>query len=235
MNQEYPMRINKYLAKKNVCSRREADQFIAEGKVFLSGKKARLGDKVQENDEVEFSEVSKKNVYLAFWKPRGIATHSSERQEKDIQDIFKYKTKVYPVGRLDKDSEGLIILTNDGRITDPLLNPESFHEKEYIVEVDREISPSFLLHMSEGVELPDGYKTRKCQVEKIGRTTFSIILTEGKKRQIRRMCEKLERRVLSLKRVRVMNVLLGELKPGQARELKGEEKEKFLENIFKQA
>ena len=233
MAKDFPVRINKYLATQGICSRREADGFVAEGKVLINGKKAKLGDKVFEDDQVELLGTSKENVYLAFWKPRGIATHSSDKKEKDIQDIFKYKTKVYPVGRLDKESEGLIILTNDGRITDPLLNPESSHEKEYVVEVDREISPSFIRHMGEGVELPDGYMTRPCRVEKIGRMAFSIILTEGKKRQIRRMCEKLGRKVVNLKRTRVMNILLENLQAGQFREITGQEKEKFINLLLK--
>jgi 23S rRNA pseudouridine2604 synthase len=229
--ENHSIRINKYLAEKGVCSRREADSFIKNGKVLINGKKARLGDKVSKDDKVEVIRASKDNVYLAFNKPRGIATHSSSKDEKDIQDIFRYRAKVYPVGRLDKESEGLIILTNDGRITGRLLDPEFFHEKEYVVLVDQEITPSFLHHMGEGVELPDGYITRECQVWKSNPKEFTIVLTEGKNRQIRKMCDKLGKRILRLRRTRIMNIQLGDLKVGTSREISGQEKEEFLKNL----
>ena len=230
------MRINKYLAKKNICTRRKADELIEKGKVTINGAPAVLGSKVLETDQVEVAENSlKKNslVYLAYNKPKGIATHSSQKNEKGIMDIFRFREKVYPVGRLDKDSRGLIILSNDGRIIDKLLNPDFYHKKEYVVEVDRKINQFFLKHMAEGVKLGDGYNTRKCQVEKINDNTFSIVLTEGKKRQIRKMCERLEGKVLDLKRTRIMNVELGDLRPGEYREIKGKELEIFLEKLFK--
>ncbi len=132
---------------------------------------------------------------------------------------------------MDKDSSGLIILTDDGRIIDRLLNPDFYHEKEYVVVVNREMSPSFLKHMAEGVQLDDGYLTRKCQIKKMNNFKFSIILTEGKKRQIRRMCERLDRRVMELERVRLINIHLGELRPGQYRKMKFQEKKAFLSEI----
>lgn len=233
--EEYPMRINKYLAKKNICTRRKADELIEKGKVTINGVPAVLGSKVLETDRVEVAKNSLKEnelVYLAYNKPKGVATHSSQKNEKGILDIFKYKEKVYPVGRLDKDSHGLIILSNDGRITDKLLNPDFYHEKEYVVEVDRKINPFFLKHMTEGVKLGDGYNTRKCQVKKMNDNTFSIVLTEGKKRQIRKMCERLERKVLDLKRIRIMNIELGDLRSKECREIKGKELEVFLEKLF---
>lgn len=235
--EEYPMRINKYLARKNVCARREADELIKKGRVLINGNLAVLGVKVLESDEVEIVRgVSKKKlVYLAYNKPRGIATHSSQKDEKGILDIFRYKERVYPIGRLDKDSQGLIILSNDGRITDKLLNPDFYHEKEYVVEVDRKIDLSFLKNMAEGVELEDGYVTRKCQARGIDDKTFSFILTEGKNRQIRKMCEKLERRVVSLTRIRIINIELGELKSGKCREIEGKEREVFLSKLFQTA
>lgn len=229
----YPMRINRYLALENVCSRREADVLIEQGKVTINGQMAVLGDKVSESDNVEvfLDGAEKELAYLAFNKPKGIITHSPQNGEKSIADILRYPQKVYPLGRLDKDSHGLIILTNDGRVTGKLLEPENFHEKEYVVKVDRDITPSFLKHMAEGVELDDGYKTREAKVKKIDERTFSIILTEGKKRQIRRMCESLGRNVIDLKRTRILNINLGEIKPGKFREITGGELEEFLKRI----
>jgi 23S rRNA pseudouridine2604 synthase len=230
----YPMRINKYLAFKNFCTRREADEIIRKGQVKINGRLAVLGDKILEQDNVEIDAETfkdKKYIYFAFNKPRGIITHSPQGKEKSIEQIFKFSEKVFPVGRLDKDSSGLIILTNDGRITDKLLNPDFYHEKEYIVKVDREMSPSFLKHMEEGVVLGDGYKTRKCVIKKIDNFIFSIILTEGKKHQIRKMCERLDRSVRDLKRVRIMNIELGNLPQGQSRKIEGQEQAEFLAQI----
>ena len=227
------MRINRYLALENVCSRREADELIKEGKVTINGRVAVLGDKVIESDNVEvFLEGDEKElVYYAFNKPQGIITHSPQHGEKSIENITKFPQKVYPVGRLDKDSHGLIILTNDGRVTGKLLSPENFHEKEYTVKIDRAITPSFLKHMEEGVMLDDGYKTQPAKTKKINDFTFSIILTEGKKRQIRRMCESLGRNVTDLKRMRILNIKLGEIKPGKYRNIEGRELKEFLKEI----
>lgn len=229
----YPMRINRYLAKQNVSSRREADELILAGKVRINGRVAVLGDKVLESDNVEvfLNESEKELVYFAYNKPRGIITHSPQHGEKSIENVTKFPQKVYPVGRLDKDSYGLIILTNDGRVTGKLLSPENFHEKEYIVKVDREMTPSFLKHMEEGVILDDGYRTRPAEVKKINEFTFSITLTEGKKRQIRKMCEKLGRSVTDLKRVRILNIRLGDIKSGKFREINGQELDEFLSKI----
>lgn len=230
----FPIRINKYLAYNNFCTRREADEIIKSGRVKVNGKTATLGYQVLEKDDVTIEKDNRKNkklVYLAYNKPRGIVTHSPQKGEKSIEDIFKFSQKVFPVGRLDKDSHGLIILTNDGRVTDRLLNPDHYHEKEYIVSVDRTISPGFIKNMASGVIIDDGYKTRNCEVKKIDELSFLIVLTEGKKRQIRRMCEKLERKVLDLKRVRIMNIKLKSLKAKESREIKGEEKEILLKSI----
>lgn len=231
--ENFPMRINRYLAQKNVSSRREADVLISEGKVYINGRKAILGDKVNEDDNVEvfLNETEKELVYYAYNKPRGIITHSPQHGEKSIENVARFPHKVYPVGRLDKDSYGLIIMTNDGRVTGKLLSPENFHEKEYIVKVDREMTPSFLKHMAEGVTIDDGYRTRPAEVKKINEFTFSIILTEGKKRQIRRMCEKLGRNVTDLRRIRILNIRLGDIKPGKFREIIGKELEGFLNSI----
>jgi 23S rRNA pseudouridine2604 synthase len=230
----FPIRINKYLAYNNFCTRREADEIIKSGRVKINERLAVLGDKVQAEDNVTIDKDIRRNkelVYLAFNKPRGVVTHSPQKGEKSIEDILKYSQRVFPVGRLDKDSHGLIILTNDGRVTDRLLNPDHEHEKEYIVEVDRAISPGFIKNMSEGVILDDGYKTKIAEVKKIDDLTFSIILTEGKKRQIRRMCEKLERAVLDLKRKRIMNIELGKLKSREFRKIESKELEDLLKSI----
>jgi len=227
----YPIRINKYLALKNICSRREADKFISEKKVLINNRMAVLGDQVNENDCVKIKELDKKNVYLAYNKPRGIVTHSPQKGEKSIEQVFKFPSRVFPLGRLDKDSHGLIILTNDGRITDKLLNPDGYHEKEYRVKIDKKITPSFIREMSGGVVLDDGYKTRPCQAKKIDDFSFSIILTEGKKRQIRRMCESLGKTVLDLRRDRIMNIKLTGLRSGKHREIKESELAELLRNI----
>lgn len=227
----YPMRINKYLAMKRIASRREADKFIEQRKVMINGRVAVLGDKVNEGDVVETKDLNKRNVYLAFNKPKGIITHSPQGEEKEISEIIKYPKEVFALGRLDKDSQGLIILTNDGLITDRLLNPENAHEKEYVVMTDKSISSEFLRIMKKGVKLDDGYITKKCSIAKLADRTFSIILTEGKKRQIRRMCESLGYRVMDLKRIRIMNIELGKLKSGELREIKGKELEEFLKEL----
>ncbi len=229
----YPMRINKYLAHKNIATRREADELIVAGKVKINGKLAVLGDKVNEKDKVIVDKKIRDTefAYLAYNKPAGIMTHSPQGQNRSIEDIISFQQKVFPVGRLDKDSCGLIILTNDGRITDKLLNPDYDHEKEYVVKVNKTISPSFIKHMSNGLVLGDGYKTKKCQVKKMDNFSFSIILTEGKKRQIRRMCEKLDHHVVELKRVRIMNIKLDNLMYGKYRKIKGQELQEFLQSI----
>jgi len=263
IEENYPMRVNKYLAHMAICSRREADRLIGEGKISINGKKAKLGDIVNEGDKVDvMGDQRRKNelVYLAYYKPRGIITHSPQGDEKSIEDILSYgnlknshtrgltrtsrgisqkgsdqnlknKSGVFPVGRLDKDSEGLIILTNDGRVTGRLLEPDRFHDKEYVVKVDKEVEQKFIDKMTKGVLLDDGYKTRECEARKIRTNAFSIILNEGKKRQIRRMCNALGYSVTSLKRVRILNVKLAGLKPGQHRTLKGGELKGFLEKL----
>lgn len=230
---KYPIRVNKYLAQKKVCARREADQLISAGKVKINGKRAELGQKVFENDKVIIDSPSgglKKLVYLAFNKPKGVITHSPQMGESSIKDIINFDN-IFPLGRLDKDSSGLIILTNDGRVTDRLLNPKYEHEKEYIVKVSKPIDGLFLKKIGEGVKLEDGYITKKCKVTKISSDKFSIILTEGKKHQIRRMCAAFGYNIKHLERRRIMNVRLGNLQPGDFREIKGKELEDFLKAL----
>ncbi len=230
----YPVRINRYLALKNYCSRRQADKLIEQKQIKINGKIAQLGDKVFEKDKVELRAQAKKSqkqrVYLAYNKPIGIETHASIKGQKDIKSVLKFKVPLFPIGRLDKDSHGLMILTNDGRITDKLLNPKYEHEKEYLVEVDRPLSPNFIKRISSGIQLED-FHTKKCFAKQTGIKSFQIILTEGKKRQIRRMCEAFRYNVLDLKRIRIMNIKLRDLKPGQYREIQGEELKEFFKKL----
>jgi 23S rRNA pseudouridine2604 synthase len=228
----YPVRINRYLSLKNYCTRRKADELISGGHVKINGTTAKLGDKVMENDTVEVSDEVKKTTelrsYFAYNKPAGIVTNNPQNGEESIEDITHFPRKVFPIGRLDKDSHGLIILTNDGRITDKLLNPKYIHEKEYVAKVHKPIAEGFVEKMERGVKLDDGYKTKPCEVQKIAYNRFKIILTEGKKRQIRRMCQALGYEVTDLIRTRIMNVELGDIKEGEYRKLRGKTLKEFL-------
>ncbi len=230
----YPIRINRYLALNNYCSRREADALIEKGGVLINGKKAKIGDKVNEADKIEVTAKGvgaiKEYVYYAFNKPRGIVTNSPKDGQRSIKEITTTASDVFPVGRLDKNSYGLIILTNDGRINDKLLNPERNHEKEYVVVVNKPITNIFLKVMRQGVQLED-FKTKPAVVEKKDETTFHITLTEGKKHQIRRMCTDLGWSVVDLKRIRVMSVKLGNLGSGQQRKIQGTELEELLKSL----
>ncbi|MES2213407.1 MAG: pseudouridine synthase [Patescibacteria group bacterium] len=228
----YPMRINKYLAHKGIATRTGVDELIKSHKILINGKVAVLGDKVAETDNVEVrgTHTKKKYVYYAYNKPQGIVSTNPQGDEKGILENVKLPVKVFPVGRLDKESHGLMILTNDGRVTDRLLNPIYKHEKEYIVEVDRKYTPGFMKHMQEGVELSDGI-TKPAVFEKIDETTFSIILTEGRNRQLRRMTEKLGYTIRDLQRIRVQNIELKTAPINSCREITGTEREKFLEGI----
>ncbi|MDD5527587.1 MAG: pseudouridine synthase [Patescibacteria group bacterium] len=228
---EYPVIVNKYLALKKISSRKEADRLLRAGKIMVNGRLAEPGQMIIAGDKVEVDLGNKNLVYLAFNKPRGIITHSPQAGERSIADILRFHQQVFPIGRLDKMSSGLIILTNDGRITDKLLNPNFFHEKEYEVDVDRPLTPEFLKKMTQGVELDDGYVTKKCRVKKIRAKTFLIILTEGKKHQIRRMCEALGQKVVDLRRLRIMNIALNGLIAGKYRQIIGPELREFLHNL----
>lgn len=222
------MRINKYLAWKKHSTRRGADELIEKGQVIINGRKAVLGDKVTESDAVEVRYRGKQPVmiYLAYNKPRGIVTHSAQKGEKDIGHSVLLKG-VFPVGRLDKDSHGLIILTNDGRITERLLSPNFEHEKEYLVTTKEPLRSSFKEKMEAGVQI-ENEKTKPCKVKILDDHTFQIILTEGKKHQIRRMCVALFQEVDDLERLRVMNIVLGDLAPGSYRKIIGTELKEFL-------
>ncbi len=207
-------RINKYLSEVGYCSRRAADRLIEEGKVTINGKIIKMGTKVEDGDqvEVEGQRIEKsdkqKNIYLAFNKPLGIVCTTDRNVELDnIIDFIKYPTRIFPIGRLDKNSEGLIFLTNDGNIVNKILRSKNNHEKEYIVSVNRTINKDFIQRMSNGVKILDTI-TKNCFVKQLGQKKFKIILTQGLNRQIRRMCETLGYRVLSLKRVRIMHIKL---------------------------
>lgn len=215
----YPMRINKYLAHHKYCTRREADDYIVAGKVHINGRVAVLGDQVEAGDTVEVLFAKRSYTYLAYNKPRGVTT-----PERDPE------TNLFPVGRLDKDSHGLMFLTDDGRITDRLLNPDFEHEKEYLVDVQEKLRPDFAQKMTAGVDIDD-YMTRPCTPEVLGESTFSIVLTEGKKHQIRRMCEALGYTVVDLARTRIMNVELDTLKSGATRPIVGDELEELLKSV----
>ena len=224
----FPMRINKYLAWKKHSTRRGADELIEKGQVLLNGTRAVLGDKVTETDvvEIRFRVKPKPYVYFAYHKPRGIVTHSAQRGERDIKSEIKM-SDVFPVGRLDKDSSGLVILTNDGRITDRLLSPKYDHEKEYLVTTKNPLRSSFKAKMEAGVQIEDEM-TAPCRVKVLDDHTFQVILTEGKKHQIRRMCVALFQEVDTLERLRVMNIELGNLAPNSHRKIVGDELKEFL-------
>lgn len=233
---DYPIRINKYLSDKNITTRRGADILIKNENVFINGKVAVLGSKVSENDvvEVKGKTSEKKYVYYAYNKPISVITHSPAEHEEDIKKNIlnkKIPRDIFPVGRLDKDSHGLIILTNDGRITDKLLNPKYTHEKEYMVKTSNKLRSNFKQKMESGVNI-EGYITKPCKVQIMNKNTFRIILSEGKKHQIRRMCSSLFQEVLDLKRVRIMNIELGKLRDGDLREIKDGELETFLKLVF---
>ena len=222
----YPIRINRYLALKNICSRREADVLITKKIVIINGQIARLGDKVNEKDVVEV-DLKKKNIvkkyqYFAYNKPVGVVTHSPESNQKSIREATALPDGFFPVGRLDKESHCLIILTNDVRLSDKLLNPEYDHEKEYVVRVNKPITNIFLKVLQRGILLED-FKTKPAKVKQISEYVFLIVLTEGKKHQIRRMCTNFGFQVADLQRTRIMDLELGSIGIGKKRELIGDE------------
>lgn len=231
MNLHYPLRINRYLALTNHATRTGADELIKKGFVTINGKKAVLGDQVNEGDKVLVSNKAPKTeyVYYAYNKAIGISTNPDEGS-KDILQVTKFPTHVFPVGRLDKDSHGLIIITNDGRVTDRLLSPKYVHEKEYVVRVEPAFSDTFVTLMGNGVKF-DGFVSKKCKVWRKNKDTFHIILTEGKKRQIRRMAEALHHKVIDLRRIRVMNIELDKIPFGGFREINGKELTTLLESL----
>ena len=224
------MRLNKYLSDAGVCSRREADRLVQDGKVTVDGKTAFLGMQIEEGQEiwVNGKEVRReeKKVLLLFHKPRGIECTANPKVKNNVISYIDYPIRIYYIGRLDKDSEGLLLLTNQGELVNKMMRAGNCHEKEYLVTVDKPVTDDFIRKMSCGVPIL-GTVTRKCYVEKTGEKSFRIILTQGLNRQIRRMCEYLGYRVKRLKRVRVMNLELGSLPAGQYREATKKELEEL--------
>ena len=234
MEEDRSVRINKYLSEVGYCSRRGADKLIEEHRVTINGKVPEMGTKIMPGDEVRvdgklISPPKEEHVYIAFNKPIGIVCTTDVKVEKDnIIDYINHPKRIFPIGRLDKPSEGLILLTSDGDIVNKILRARNNHEKEYVVTVDRPITAEFIRRMSNGVPILDTV-TRKCHVEQVSRFVFKIILTQGLNRQIRRMCEYLNYSVVKLVRIRIMHVKL-DVPIGQWRNLTPEELEKFLQS-----
>ena len=230
------VRINKYLSEAGVCSRRGADRLIEEGRVSVNGTLAFLGSVVKNSDEVRVDgnlvKPVIKKVLIAFNKPRGIVCTTADPKSKDVNIIeyINYPERIFPVGRLDKESEGLILLSNDGDLSNKIMKARNFHEKEYEVEVDKPFDDEFLKKMSEGVPILDTI-TRKCTLKRTGKTSFNIILTQGLNRQIRRMCEYFGYKVVRLKRTRIMNIKLGNLKSGTYRNITDKEYEELIKGL----
>lgn len=232
------MRINKYLSAQGVCSRREADRLLEAGRITVDGVTAMCGQQVDDNsviciDGSRISDEKPQDVLMAFNKPRGIVCTTTDNQGKNnIVDYIGYDKRIYPVGRLDKDSDGLILLTNNGEITDKILRSVNGHEKEYVVKINKKITDTFLKSMADGVYLKElDVTTKPCSISRINNYTFRIILTQGLNRQIRRMCQESGYKVESLTRVRIMNIELGGLKTGEYRIIEGKEKTMLYESL----
>lgn len=227
-------RINKYISESGYASRREADRLVEAGRVTINGRPAEIGAQVSPEDEVAVNgqvvRPKEKHVYLAFNKPRGIETTTDEAVPDNIISYINYPERIFPVGRLDKDSQGLILLTDDGDIVNQILRATNNHEKEYLVTVNRTITDDFIKGMASGVPIL-GQITKDCLVEKLSTRSFRIVLTQGLNRQIRRMCEHFDYRVTNLKRIRIMNIHLGELKLGAIRHLSPLEMSTLMDSL----
>lgn len=228
------IRLNKYLSEAGVCSRREADRLTEAGLVTVDGRTAVMGMKISPDAIVKVrGETVKKEeekVLLAFHKPAGVVCTAQKKERNNVIDYLNYPKRIFPVGRLDKDSTGLLLMTNDGELVNKIMRAGNYHEKEYLVTVNKPVTEDFCKRMASGVPILDTV-TRKCKVEQTGEKEFRIILTQGLNRQIRRMCETLGYRVTALKRVRIMNICLGRLKEGTYRKIEGKEK-KELERLL---
>lgn len=234
-NDDKTVRLNKYLSDAGICSRREADRLIEAGKVKIDGRAALMGERVsaEQNVTVDGKSVKKEDefILLAVNKPEGIVCTTSDKDRaENIVDFIGYPKRIYPIGRLDKDSQGLILMTNRGDIADKILRGSNYHEKEYLVEVDKPITQGFVEKMESGVPILDTV-TRPCKLTKTGQKTFKIIITQGLNRQIRRMCEYCGFKVVKLKRLRVLNIRLGELESGKWRRVTQEEQEELFRRI----
>ena len=233
------VRINKFLGSAGYCSRREADRLVGEGRVFIDGNMADKGSRVMPGQKVYVDGKAvvpeEENILIAVNKPRGIVCTTTDKQgANNIVDFLGCDKRIYPVGRLDKDSEGLLLMTNDGELMNNILTGKNEHEKEYIVEVDKNLSDDFERRMSEPMYLKELDKTtRSCRVIKTGKKTFRIILKQGLNRQIRRMCSNLGYKVVKLKRIRIMNIELNDLPAGATRKIEGSEYEKLMNLINK--
>ncbi|HIR98210.1 MAG TPA: pseudouridine synthase [Candidatus Merdisoma faecalis] len=239
------IRLNKYLSEAGVCSRREADRLIEAGKVLVDGKPAVMGMRVRPDQEVQVGKKiigggpREERVLLAVYKPPGVICTTDQREKRNIVDYVGYPVRIYPIGRLDKDSEGLILMTNDGSLVNRMMRSSNHHEKEYLVTVNKPVTDAFLEQLRKGVRIRKVEKgevlldtvTKPCQVEKLGKKSFRIILTQGLNRQIRRMCEALGYQVENLKRVRVLNIELKGMKPGTWRKVTEREMAELLELI----
>lgn len=233
------IRINKYLAEAGVCSRREADRLVESKKVLINGNTAENGSRVFDGDEVSVDgkriKGAEEKVYLAFYKPAGIVCTAEKREENNIMDYIRYPVRVTYCGRLDKDSEGLLLLSNDGDFSQMLMKGSHGHEREYLVRVDKPLTDDFLSKMEKGVYTPDlKVTTKKCRIRKISDVTFTITLTQGLNRQIRRMCRELDYHVRFLKRVRIENIQLGDMDPGSFRELEKDELKELKRRVYGQ-
>jgi len=227
---EKSIRINKYLSAAGVCSRREADRQIAAGNVKIGERTAQIADLVSSEDSVYFQgrlvKAGQERILLVVNKPKGIVCTAQKKEKDNIVDFLHYPTRIYPVGRLDKQSEGLLLMTNEGDFVNKIIRSGNRHEKEYLVTVNKTVTDSFLNGLAEGVPVLDTM-TRKCKVERTGKRSFRIVLTQGLNRQIRRMCEYFDYRVVSLKRVRIMNIHLGYLPSGAYRSVTTQELERL--------
>jgi len=236
MHQSNSIRLNKAIGESGFCSRREADKFIEKGEVTINGKRAQLGDRVIPGDEIcvkgKIITGSSKNVYIKLNKPIGITCTTDLRVRDNVVSFINHKERIFHVGRLDKPSQGLLLMTNDGDIVNKILRAGNRHEKEYIVKVNKPITKEFILRMSNGIFLKELHaKTKKCEVKKLSKFTFRIVLIQGLNRQIRRMCEYLGYEVRTLTRVRIMNITLGDMKIGEWRDLTANELSQLKESV----
>ena len=234
VNSSYTVRINKFISDSGFCSRREADRIIEEGRVTVDGVTAVTGMTVSEEQDVRIDgkrlNTGKGTILIAVNKPKGIVCTTESKEKDNIVDFIGFRERIYPIGRLDKDSEGLILMTNNGDLVNKMMRSRYDHEKEYVVTVHKPITKTFVEKMSSGIPVL-GTMTKRCFIERIGSKKFRIILTQGLNRQIRRMCEHLGYEVTSLKRVRILNIMLGDLKEGEHRNVTKEERKALFEMI----